>query len=343
MAPPVQLPTRRMGKNGPGVAAMGFGAMSLGFGPGPILPDEERLAVLDRAWEIGATNWDTADVYGDSEELIGKWFRLHPERRKDIYLATKFAIRPKADGTFEFDTSPEYCRASCESSLRRLGVDHIDLFYIHRLDPKVPIEKTMAVMAELVREGKVRQLGISDCSSTSLRRAYAVHPIAAVQVEYNPFDLAIEGAEGTHLLQACRDLGVSVVCYSPLSRGFLTGTVRSRADLDPTDIRLAVPRYSEENFHHNLELVARLEALARDKGCTSAQLALAWLLAQGDDIIPIPGTKRVKCLEENVAAVHITLTPDEEKQIRRQVDIANVKGSRLIAGLEFEYIDTVEL
>lgn len=334
-----------MGKNGPEVAAMGFGAMSLGFAfnSGPKPSDEERFAVLDRAWELGATHWDTADIYGDSEDLIGKWFRLHPERRKDIYLATKFAMRLGADGSWGFDTSPEYCRASCESSLRRLGVDHIDLFYIHRLNPDVPIEKTMAVMAELVREGKVRQLGISECSSRSLRRAYAVHPIAAVQVEYNPFDLAIEGAEGTHLLQTCRELGVSVVCYSPLSRGLLSGTLRSRADLDPNDYRLMVPRYSEENFHHNLEIVAHLETMAREKSCTAAQIALAWLLAQGDDIMPIPGTKRAKYVEENVGAIHVSLTPEEEKQIRYHVDKANVKGSRLISALPVEFVDTVEL
>ncbi|KAL8407066.1 hypothetical protein RB596_009620 [Gaeumannomyces avenae] len=345
MVPPAQLPTRRMGKDGPQVAAMGFGTMSLGigFGSGPTASDEERLAVLDRAWELGATHWDTADVYGDSEDLMGKWFRLHPERRNDIYLATKFSMRLGADGTWGFNTSPEYCRTSCESSLRRLGVDHIDLFYIHRLNPDVPIEKTMAVMAELVSEGKVRQLGISECSSRSLRRAHAVHPIAAVQVEYNPFDLAIEGAEGTHLLQACRELGVSVVCYSPLSRGLMTGTLRSRADLDPADYRLALPRYSEDNFHHNLEIVANFEAMARAKSATPAQIALAWLLAQGDDIMPIPGTKRAKHIEENVGATRVTLTPEEEKQIRRQVDKANVKGSRLMPGFAFEFVDTAEL
>lgn len=299
--------------------------------------------MLDRAWEIGATNWDTANVYGDSEDLIGKWFKLHPERRADIFLATKFAGRMTENG-FVFDSSPEHCRAAIKTSLERLGVDYVDLYYVHRLTKEVPIEKTVEAMAELVKEGKVRHLGLSECSSNSLRRAHAVHPIAAVQVEYNPWDLAIEGPAGTHLLKTCRELGVSVVCYSPLSRGQLTGAVRSLDDLEPGDFRRAMPRYSEENFYKNVELVDRIQEMARGKGCTAAQLTLAWLLAQGDDIIPIPGTKRIKLLEENTAAVQVKLSPEEVQRFRDEVEKANVQGTRTIPGLEsMEYADTVEL
>ena len=217
MAPPTKIPTRRLGRNGPEVAAVGFGLMGLSLAYGAVGSDEERLKVLDRAWEIGATNWDTANVYGDSEDLIGKWFKLHPERRADIFLATKFAGRMTENG-FVFDSSPEHCRAAIKTSLERLGVDYVDLYYVHRLTKEVPIEKTVEAMAELVKEGKVRHLGLSECSSNSLRRAHAVHPIAAVQVEYNPWDLAIEGPAGTHLLKTCRELGVSVVCYSQIGR-----------------------------------------------------------------------------------------------------------------------------
>ncbi|KLU85160.1 hypothetical protein MAPG_04190 [Magnaporthiopsis poae ATCC 64411] len=265
MAPPAKIPTRRLGKNGPEVAAIGFGLMGLSWGYGAVGSDEERLKVLDRAWEIGATNWDSANIYGDSEDLIGKWFKLHPERRADIFLATKFAGRVTESG-FTVDSSPEHCRDAIKTSLERLGVDHVDLYYVHRLTKEVPIEKTVEAMAELVKEGKVRHLGLSECSSSSLRRAHAVHPIAAVQ------------------------------------------------------------------------------EMARAKGCTAAQLTLAWLLAQGDDIIPIPGTKRIKLLEENTAAVHVKLSPEEVKRFRDEVEKANIQGTRSLPSTEaMEYADTVEL
>ncbi|TLS21499.1 uncharacterized protein PpBr36_10127 [Pyricularia pennisetigena] len=341
MAPPARIPTRRMGKDGPEVACIGFGLMGLSMGYGAVGTDEERLKVLDRAWEIGATNWDTADLYGDSEDLVGKWFKLHPERRKDIFLATKFGIQGSIT-ELTADSSPEYCRQASRRSFERLGVDYVDLYYLHRLQESVPIEKTVEAMAELVKEGKVKHLGLSECSSTSLRRAYKVHPIAAVQVEYNPWDLAIEGEEGTNLLKTCRELGVAVVAYSPFSRGLLTGAVKSRADFsDPTDCRLLLPRYSEENFPKNLELVAEFETIAKQKGCTPGQLVLAWLLAQGDEIIPIPGTKKIKFLEENTAAAYVKLTAEEEKNIRNLVDKANIQGDR--GAFINSYCDTVEL
>ncbi|EHA51317.1 aldo-keto reductase yakc [Pyricularia oryzae 70-15] len=341
MAPPAQIPTRRMGKDGPEVACIGFGLMGLSFGYGAVESEEERFKVLDRAWEIGATNWDTADIYGDSEDLVGKWFKMHPERRKDIFLATKFGVT----GTIEnlsANSSPEYCRQASRRSFERLGVDYVDLYYVHRLTESVPVEKTIEAMAELVKEGKVKYLGMSECSSSSVRRAHKVHPIAAVQVEYNPWDLAIEGDEGTNLLATCRELGISVVAYSPFSRGLLTGALKSREDFnDPTDCRLFLPRYSEENFPKNLELVAEIEKIAKEKGCTSGQLVLAWLLAQGNEIIPIPGTKRIKFLEENTAAAHVKLTAEEEKKIRNLVDKANIQGDR--GAFINSYGDTVEL
>ncbi|TLD04477.1 uncharacterized protein PgNI_11924 [Pyricularia grisea] len=341
MAPPAHIPTRRMGKDGPEVACIGFGLMGLSSAYGAVGTDEERFKVLDRAWEIGATNWDTADIYGDSEDLVGKWFKMHPERRKDIFLATKFAIQgPITD--LSANNSPEYIREASQRSLKRLGLDYVDLYYVHRLQESVPIEKTIETMTELVKEGKVKYLGLSECSSTSLRRAHKVHPIAAVQVEYNPWDLAIEGEEGTNILATCRELGVAVVAYSPFSRGLLTGALKSREDFsDPNDCRLFLPRYSEENFPKNLELVAEIEKIAKEKGCTSGQLVLAWLLAQGDEIIPIPGTKRINFLEENTAAAYVKLTAEEEKSIRNLVDKANIQGDR--GAFVNSYCDTVEL
>ncbi|TLD32969.1 hypothetical protein PspLS_00028 [Pyricularia sp. CBS 133598] len=341
MAPPAQIPTRRMGKDGPEVACIGFGLMGLSTAYGAVGTDEERFKVLDRAWEIGATNWDTADMYGDSEDLLGKWFRLHPERRKDIFLATKFGVQGPIEN-LSANSSPEYCRQASRRSFERLGLDYVDLYYVHRLQESIPIEKTIEAMAELVREGKVKYLGMSECSSTSLRRAHKVHPIAAVQIEYNPWDLAIEGEEGTNLLATCRELGVAVVAYSPFSRGLLTGALKSREDFsDPTDCRLILPRYSEENFPKNLELVAEIEKTAKQKGCTPGQLVLAWLLAQGDEIIPIPGTKRINFLEENTAGAYVKLTAEEEKSIRNLVDKANIKGDR--GAFVGSYCDTVEL
>lgn len=304
--------------------------------------DEERFAVLDRAWELGCTFWDSSDMYGDSEVLIGKWFKLHPERRGDVFLATKFAIKMSPDG-IGMDSSPEYCRQACERSLQKLGIDCIDLYYIHRLDEKTPIEKTIQEMVKLKSEGKIKHFGISECSSSSLRRAHAVHPISAVQVEYNPWDLAIENDEGTNLLATCRELGVATVAYSPLGRGILTGQVRSKEDFPPDDFRRVLERYNEENFPKNLEIVDKLAEIAKAKHATPGQLALAWLLKQGDDIIPIPGTKRIKYLEENIGAVRVQITDDEEKEIRRKVDEAGVRGARVPQGLLNVFADTPAL
>ncbi|KAF3765340.1 Aldo/keto reductase [Cryphonectria parasitica EP155] len=342
MAPPVSLPTRKLGRNGPEVTALGLGLMGLSNAYGDAGTDEERFKFLDRAWELGCTFWDSSDLYGDSEDLLGKWFKLHPERRADIFLATKFGIVRTANG-YGMDTSPEYCRAACEKSLQRLGIDSIDLYYIHRLDEKTPIEKTVEVLAELKREGKIKYLGISECSSTSLRRAHAVHPIAAVQVEYNPWDLDIENETGTHLLPTCRELGVATIAYSPLGRGILTGQIRSRDDLGKDDFRLLMSRWSEENFPKNLAVVDKIASIAARKGVTTSQLGLAWVLKQGDDLIPIPGTKKIKYLEENLGALKVDLSDEEEKEIRKLVDEATVIGKRNIPGLLNVFADTPPL
>ncbi|KAI1411189.1 Aldo/keto reductase-like protein [Hypoxylon sp. FL1857] len=332
MSPPKNLPTTQLGKSGPQVPKLGFGLMGLSVGYGTVAPDEERLKVLDRAWELGEIFWDTAVSYGDSEDLVGKWFKLHPERRSDIFLASKFGIELgyTADGALDLkiDSSPENCRASCEKSLKRLGVDTIDLLYCHRFDQVTPVEKTVEAMVQLKKEGKIKYLGLSECTSNTLRRAHAVHPITAVEIEYSPWTLDIENEQGTNLLATCRELGVAVVAYSPLGRGFLTGRYKSPDDFEPGDYRRLVPRYSPENFPKNLELVTKFEDFARKKGHTPSQLVLAWIMAQGDDFFPIPGTKSTKYLEENLSALDVKLSPEENQQIRDIIGNLQVVGAR---------------
>jgi aryl-alcohol dehydrogenase-like predicted oxidoreductase len=349
MAPP-QLPTRKLGKNGPEVTALGFGAMGLSAFYGAPESDEERFKVLDRAYELGERNWDSADVYMDNEDLIGKWFK-RTGKRDEIFLATKFSNH-FVDGQMVQRSDPEYVRRACEKSLQRLGIPTIDLYYCHRLDGKTPIEKTVEAMAQLKkyahslstiahlllpilirhREGKIRYLGLSEVSSNSLRRACKVHHIDAVQIEYSPFTLDIESPE-IALLKTCRELGVATVAYSPLGRGMLTGAYKSPADFEEGDFRKYAPRFSEENFPKNLKLADEIGAIAKKKGCTAGQLTLAWLLAQGDDIIPIPGTKKIKYLEENMKALEIKLTKEEEKEIRKAVEGAEVHGLRYPEGM----------
>ncbi|KAK2767345.1 putative aldo/keto reductase [Colletotrichum kahawae] len=332
MAPPANLTARQLGQNGPKITALSLGLMGLSVAYGTPGSDDERLSFLDRAWEIGATNWDTSDLYGDNKVLVGKWFKLHPERRADIFLATKFGLRGKvqADGTYNIrpDSSPEYCREACEKSLEKLGVD-IDLYYVHRVDEVTPIEKTIEKMVKLKNEGKIKYFGISECSSATLRRAHAVHPISAVQVEYNPWSLEIEGPAGTHLLKTCRELGVTVFCYSPLGRGMMTGKYKSPDDFEESYFRRQIPRFQGENFRKNIELVERFGDIAQKRhGCSAGQLTLAWLLAQGDDVIPLPGTKKILYLEENFGALKVQLSADEEKEIRGLVNEADVQGDR---------------
>lgn len=322
--------------------------------------EEASLKVLSAAADRGLTFWDTADAYGPfhNEELIGKWFQ-QTGRRDEIFLATKFGIRI-TDGKPQLDSKPEYVRQACEASLRRLQTDHIDLYYQQRVDPQTPIERTVQGMAKLQSEGKIRYLGLSECSAKTLRRANKVHPIAAAEMEYSPFALEIE-SDQTLFLKTARELGVKIVSYSPLGRGFLTGTIKSRDDFDKKDMRRIHPRFSEENFASNFKIVSGLETIAKKKGCTPGQLALAWVLAQGDgedtlfdygffslivlDIVPIPGTTRIQNLAENADAVKLTLSAEDENGIRALIEsIGGVKGGRYPgAMLSWCFGDTPEL
>jgi len=326
----MSLPTAPLGTGGPQVTRLGFGLMGLSAYYGKPKPDAERFAVLDKAYELGEWFWDSSDVYGDNEDLLGKYFAKHPERRAKIFLATKFAAVVPDSGRTEVDSSPEYAKQACARSLKRLGVDHIDLYYCHRLDLKTPIEKTVQAMAELKEEGKIRHIGISECSAESLRRAHKVHPIAAVQMEYSPFALEIEDPT-IKLLETARELGVAIVAYSPIGRGMLSGTIKSRSDLAADDFRHSMPRFSEENFDKNLKLVDEIVALAKEKGVTPSQLTLAWVLSQGDDFFPIPGTTKVERLVENVVSLKVELSQSELKKIRDVSEAAEVHGGRYAA------------
>lgn len=289
---------------------MGLGCMGMSEFYGN-RDDQESVATIHRALDLGLTFLDTADMYGPytNEELVGRAIR---GRRRQVTLATKFGIVRGADPSARaVNGKPEYVRSACEGSLRRLGVETIDLYYQHRIDPDTPIEETVGAMARLVREGKVRYLGLSEASPETLRRACAVHPIAALQTEYSLWSRDPED----EVFATCRDLGVGFVAYSPLGRGFLTGQIKRFEDLARDDYRRETPRFQGENFQKNLALVRRIEEMAGEKGCTAAQLALAWVVAQGEDIVPIPGTKRRKYLEENLAALEVTLTQEELRRI----------------------------
>ncbi|KAI0385796.1 Aldo/keto reductase [Hypomontagnella monticulosa] len=320
------MPTRQLGKNGPQVPRIGYGTMGLSMAYGKPLPDEQRLAILDRAHELGETFWDTSDFYGDAEDLIGKWF-AKTSKRSDIFLATKFGGILQEDGNFGFRGDAAYVAEACEKSLKRMGVDYIDLWYPHRLDGSTPVEHIVAEMAKMKEQGKIRHIGLCEVSATTLRRAHAVHPISAVQVEYSPFTTDIEDSR-TNLLSTCRELGVAIVAYSPLSRGLLSGQITTHTDFAPDDVRRHYPRFSAENFPKNMVVVDELRKVAKKKGCTAAQLTLAWLLSQGDDIFPIPGTTRLTTLGENCAAASIELTAEEAGHIRTLVNAASCHGDR---------------
>jgi aryl-alcohol dehydrogenase-like predicted oxidoreductase len=290
--------------------------------------EAESIATIHRAIELGVTFLDTADIYGlgRNEELVGKAIK---DRRAQVVLATKFGNVRAADGTFVgVNGKPDYVRSACEASLRRLQVDVIDLYYQHRVDANTPIEDTVGAMAELVRAGKVRYLGLSEAAPETIRRAHKVHPIAALQTEYSLWSRDPEG----ELLDTVRALGIGFVAYSPLGRGFLTAKITGLDQLPKNDWRRGMPRFEQENFRRNIELVEKIRTLAANKGCTPAQLVLAWVLAQGDDIVPIPGTKRRRYLEENVGALDVRLSPKELAQIDTNLPPGAAAGARYSEG-----------
>jgi aryl-alcohol dehydrogenase-like predicted oxidoreductase len=316
---------RTLGRQGPQVSALGFGCMSLGIADvytSSARDDAAAVAVLQRAIELGINFLDTADIYGRSEIQVGQALK---GRRESVVLATKFGfLEPSGSPTRTIDGSPKHVREACDASLRRLQTDHIDLYYLHRVDPQVPIDETVGAMADLVKQGKVRHLGLSETGADTVRRAHKVHPIAAIQTEYSLFTREPED----ELLPTLRELGVALVAYSPLGRGFLAGRFRSMDELAADDWRRGNPRWQGENFTRNLALADAVRELATQKGCTPAQLALAWLIERHDDVVPIPGTSSMERLQENVGAVDVQLTAEDVQRLERASPKGAAAGTR---------------
>ncbi|CCM00124.1 uncharacterized protein FIBRA_02151 [Fibroporia radiculosa] len=327
---PAAYPTRQLGRNGPTVSAIGFGAMGIGAFYGKTDQDE-AVRTLTYAADRGVTFWDTSDIYGTSQAVIGKWF-AETGRRSDIFLATKFGARdltPGAASPTAPNSKPSYIKRQLENSLKTLGTDWIDLYYQHRVDPNVPIEVVLETLRPYVDSGKVKYIGLSECSIDVLKRARGVpgvgEKVIACQMEFSPFELDIEK---TGFVAAARELGVSIVAYSPLGRGMITGRYKSRAEFDPDDFRQSLPRFSDENFPKNLALVEEFRTVAVKYEATPGQIALAWILAEHPDFVPIPGTRSVALLEENAKAAEIQLAPDDVKELRAAVEEADIQGSR---------------
>jgi aryl-alcohol dehydrogenase-like predicted oxidoreductase len=319
------IPFRQLGSSGINVSALGLGCMGMTWAYGPS-DEAESLQVLRRYIELGGNFFDTAEIYGPhtNEELLGRFLREVP--RESVVVATKFGFKfLNGVRTNEVDSSPENVLRACDGSLSRLGIDHIDLYYQHRVDPNVPIEETVGALKELVTAGKIRSIGLSEAHPETIRRAAKVHPVAALQSEYS---LWTRDVEANGVLATCRELGIAFVPYSPLGRGFLTGAIQKPSDLDPSDWRLTNPRFAQEVFETNLKLAEAVKKLAAKKNCTPAQFALAWVLAQGNDMIPIPGTKRVKYLEDNMGAPAVQLTEADLKETNETFGDLKVAGER---------------
>ncbi|CAB4492694.1 uncharacterized protein OCT59_015783 [Rhizophagus irregularis] len=326
---------RELGKTGVKISAIGLGCMGMSEFYGSA-DEQENINVLNRAIDLGSTFWDTSDIYGNgaNEILLSKVLK---DKRDKVFLCTKFGGLRDSNGAFlGVSGKPEYVRQACERSLKRLGVDYIDLYYQHRMDPNTPIEDTVDALAELVKEGKVKYIGLSECSAKTLRRAHKIHPIAAIQMEYSPWTIDIET---NGIMEACRELGVTIVAYSPLGRGFLTGKYKSIDDFEPDDVRRMLPRFQGENFDKNLVIVRKFEEFANKKGVTPSQLCLAWVLAQGDNIVAIPGTRKIKYLEENLEGIKIHLTPEELSEIRQIINSIEIIGTRY----KEEHMKTVDI
>jgi aryl-alcohol dehydrogenase-like predicted oxidoreductase len=321
-----KMPKRQLGKSSLQLSEIGLGCMGMSYAYGST-DDAESMRVLHRYVELGGNFLDTAEIYGPwaNEELVGKF--LKETRRENLIIATKFGFKidPQKKSIVGADSSPENIRRACEGSLKRLGIATIDLYYQHRVDPARPIEETIGVMSELKKEGKIRELGLSEAGPQTLRRAAKVHPIAALQSEHS---LWTRDPETDGVLETCRELRIGFVAYSPLGRGFLTGKIEKPGDLEEKDWRRQNPRFVGENFEKNLKLAEDVKSLAKKKGCTAAQLALAWVLARGQEIVPIPGTKRLKYLEENMGAVKVAFTRQEMEEIDRLFPVGAAAGTR---------------
>ncbi|CAG8297960.1 unnamed protein product [Penicillium salamii] len=319
------LPLRSLGRNGPQISPVGLGFGSIGGFYGPAGTLDEKVALLDHAHAAGLHFWDLSDVYGDSEDVVGEWIK-RSGKREDIFIGTKFSLERQADGHHKFHSNPRYAKEACQKSLQRLGVDFIDLYYCHAVDGVTPIEKTVEAMVDLKREGKIRHIGLSNVSAATLRRAHAVHPIAALQWEYSLFTLDIE-LPNSEILDTCRELGVSLVAYSPIGRGIFAQELRSYEDI-PEYLRQYYPKYAEKNFSAIAGLVLGIKRIADSHETTAAQVALAWLLAQGPEIIPIPGTKSKSKMNDNAAAAFLQLDQDEVRELRTLAEQAEIEGPR---------------